>query len=50
VAALAAGADGVIIGSKAIEVAEEGGPRALAEFVGSVTAAVGGWKQPITTR
>jgi tryptophan synthase alpha chain len=49
VAALAAGADGVIIGSKAIEVAEQGGARALAEFVGSVTAAVGGWKQPITS-
>ncbi|MEP6642044.1 MAG: tryptophan synthase subunit alpha [Gaiellales bacterium] len=50
VAALAAGADGVIIGSKAIEVAEQGGAAALAEFVGSVTAAVGGWKRPITTR
>ena len=33
VAALAAGADGVIIGSKAIEVAEAGGPAALAEFI-----------------
>jgi tryptophan synthase alpha chain len=41
VAALRAGADGVIIGSKAIEVAEAGGPAALAEFVASVTAAVG---------
>jgi tryptophan synthase alpha chain len=39
-AALAAGADGVVIGSKAIEVAEAGGPAALAEFVGSMTAAV----------
>ena len=42
VAALAAGADGVIIGSKAIEVAEAGGPAALAEFIGAVTAAVAG--------
>jgi tryptophan synthase alpha chain len=41
VAALAAGADGVIIGSKAIEVAEAGGPAALAEFVASMVAAVG---------
>ena len=39
-AALAAGADGVIIGSKAIEVAEAGGPAALAEFIGAVCAAV----------
>ena len=39
-AALAAGADGVVIGSKAIEVSESGGPAALAEFVGSMTAAV----------
>ena len=40
VAALAAGADGVIIGSKAIEVAEAGGPAALAEFIaGRSTAA-----------
>jgi tryptophan synthase alpha chain len=50
VAALAAGADGVIIGSKAIEVAEQGGASALAEFVRSVTEAVGGWKQPIASR
>ncbi len=41
VAALAAGADGVIIGSKAIEVAEAGGPEALAGFVASIVAAVG---------
>jgi tryptophan synthase alpha chain len=40
VAALAAGADGVIIGSKAIEVAEKGGPAALREFIASVAAAV----------
>jgi tryptophan synthase alpha chain len=40
VAALAAGADGVVIGSKAIEVAEAGGPGALGEFIGSVAAAV----------
>jgi tryptophan synthase alpha chain len=39
-AALAAGADGVVIGSKAIEVAEAGGPAALAEFVASMVAAV----------
>jgi tryptophan synthase alpha chain len=42
VAALAAGADGVIIGSKAIEVAEAGGAAALAEFVTSMAAAVAG--------
>lgn len=40
IAALEAGADGVVIGSKAIEVAEAGGPAALAEFVGSMVAAV----------
>jgi len=40
VAALAAGADGVIIGSKAIEVAEAGGPAALHEFIRSVCDAV----------
>jgi tryptophan synthase alpha chain len=39
-AALAAGADGVIIGSRAIEVAEAGGPAALGEFVASIRAAV----------
>jgi tryptophan synthase alpha chain len=39
-AALAAGLDGVVIGSKAIEVAEAGGPDALATFVGSIAAAV----------
>jgi tryptophan synthase alpha chain len=41
VAALAAGADGVVIGSRAIEIAEQGGADALREFVASVTAAVG---------
>jgi tryptophan synthase alpha chain len=40
IAALEAGADGVVIGSKAIEVSEAGGPEALAEFVGSIVAAV----------
>jgi tryptophan synthase alpha chain len=40
IAALEAGADGVVIGSKAIEVAEAGGPAALAEFVGAMVAAV----------
>jgi tryptophan synthase alpha chain len=40
IAALEAGADGVVIGSKAIEVAEAGGPEALAEFVRSIVAAV----------
>jgi tryptophan synthase alpha chain len=40
IAALDAGADGVVIGSKAIEVSEAGGPEALAEFVGSIVAAV----------
>jgi tryptophan synthase alpha chain len=37
---LAAGADGVVIGSRAIEVAEQGGPPALREFVASVAAAM----------
>jgi tryptophan synthase alpha chain len=41
VAALEAGADGVIIGSKAIEVAEQGGPDALHDFIRSVAVAVG---------
>ena len=40
IAALEAGADGVVIGSKAIEVSEAGGPEALAEFVGLMVAAV----------
>jgi tryptophan synthase alpha chain len=40
VSALASGVDGVVIGSKAIEVAEAGGPGALAEFVASMAAAV----------
>jgi tryptophan synthase alpha chain len=40
VAVLDAGADGVIIGSKAVEVGEAGGPAALREFIASVTAAV----------
>jgi tryptophan synthase alpha chain len=40
VAALEAGADGVVIGSKAIEVSEAGGPDALAEFVASIVTAV----------
>jgi tryptophan synthase alpha chain len=39
IAALEAGADGVVIGSKAIEVSEAGGPDALAEFVRSMVAA-----------
>jgi tryptophan synthase alpha chain len=40
VAALEAGADGVVIGSRAIEVSEAGGPDALAEFVASIVTAV----------
>jgi tryptophan synthase alpha chain len=36
--ALAAGADGVVIGSRAIEIAEQGGAPALEEFVASVAA------------
>ena len=40
-AALAAGADGVIVGSRAIETAEEGGADALREFVASLAAAMG---------
>jgi tryptophan synthase alpha chain len=39
-AALAAGTDGVIIGSKAIEVAEAGGAAALHDFVASIVSAV----------
>ena len=39
-AALDAGADGVVIGSKAIEVAEEGGPAALERFVRDVASAM----------
>jgi tryptophan synthase alpha chain len=39
-AALEAGADGVVIGSKAIEVSEEGGPAALERFVSGVAAAL----------
>ncbi len=39
-AALDAGADGVVIGSKAIEVAEQGGPGALGAFVAGVAAAL----------
>jgi tryptophan synthase alpha chain len=41
-AVLDAGADGVIIGSKAIEVAEAGGAPALERFVREVAAAVNG--------
>jgi tryptophan synthase alpha chain len=41
-AVLDAGADGVIIGSKAIEVAEAGGAPALERFVSEVSAAVNG--------
>lgn len=40
IAALEAGADGVVIGSKAIEVSEAGGADALAQFVDSIVAAV----------
>jgi tryptophan synthase alpha chain len=38
--ALAAGADGVVIGSRAIEIAEQGGAPALEEFVASVAAGI----------
>jgi tryptophan synthase alpha chain len=38
--ALAAGADGVVIGSRAVEVAEQGGPAALERFVSGVAAAM----------
>jgi tryptophan synthase alpha chain len=38
--ALAAGADGVVIGSRAVEVAEQGGAPALRDFVASVAAAM----------
>jgi len=38
-AVLDAGADGVVIGSRAIEVAEQGGPAALERFVAEVAAA-----------
>jgi tryptophan synthase alpha chain len=40
--ALESGADGVIIGSKAIETAEQGGPKALEQFVAGVAATVRG--------
>ena len=40
-AALAAGADGVVVGSRAIEVAEEGGAAALGRFVASLVEAAG---------
>jgi len=39
-AVMAAGADGVIIGSKAIEVSEQGGPKALESFVREIAAAL----------
>lgn len=38
--ARAAGADGVIIGSRAIEVAEQGGPAALEQFVASIASSL----------
>jgi tryptophan synthase alpha chain len=38
-AVLAAGADGVVVGSRAIEVADEGGPAALGRFVASLVEA-----------
>jgi tryptophan synthase alpha chain len=41
-AVLAAGADGVVVGSRAIEVADEGGPEALREFVAGLVAAAAG--------
>jgi tryptophan synthase alpha chain len=44
--ALAAGADGVIIGSRAIEIAEEGGPAALERFVREVSEAVAARPSP----
>lgn len=40
-AALAAGADGVVIGSRAIDVAEQGGADALGAFVADVARALG---------
>lgn len=40
-AALAAGADGVVIGSRAIDVAEQGGADALGTFVAGVAQALG---------
>jgi tryptophan synthase alpha chain len=42
VQALAAGADGVVIGSRAIEVAEAGGPQALRAFVAGIAAGMAG--------
>jgi tryptophan synthase alpha chain len=39
-AVMDAGADGVIIGSKAIEVSEQGGPKALEAFVREIAAAL----------
>jgi len=40
VQALEAGADGVVIGSRAIEVAEQAGPQGLHEFVAGVAFAM----------
>jgi tryptophan synthase alpha subunit len=37
---LDAGADGVVIGSRAIEMAEQGGPAALETFVAQVASAL----------
>ena len=45
-AALAAGADGVIIGSRAIEVAEQGGAPALEAFVREIAGALPGPTAP----
>ena len=46
--ALAAGADGVVVGSQAIEVAEQGGAPALERFVASVAAAAAAMEKPLT--
>jgi tryptophan synthase alpha chain len=48
-AVLDAGADGVIIGSRAIEVAEEGGAAALERFVAEVAAALSSHDASIAT-
>ena len=41
---MAAGlADGIVVGSRAIEVADDGGPDALREYAASLRAAIDGW-------
>ena len=50
VQALEAGADGVVIGSRAIEVAEHSGAAGLRDFVASIAEAMKRWGSPIHPR